>query len=67
MPIDYHIIESKKLVLANGSGQVTDADVLRCLEQLAADKRYAAPMKKFVDYSGIDGLNISPAEAGEIA
>lgn len=67
MPIDYQIIESKKLVVTKGSGEVTGDDVLRHLDQLAADQRYAAPMKKFVDYRFIDGINISPEEANEIA
>ncbi len=67
MPIEYDIIENKKLVLTIGSGEVTGDDVLGHLDQLAVDQRYAAPMKKLVDYRFIEGINISPEEAREIA
>ena len=50
MPIQYTIIESKKLVYAVGSGVLTLPDLLRHIEELAADPRYKAPMKKIVDY-----------------
>ena len=48
MPIEYDIIEEKRLVLAKGSGVVTAADVIRHLDSLAADDRYTSPMKKLV-------------------
>ena len=67
MPIEYDIIEDKQLVLAKGSGVVTGNDVIRHLEGLAADNRYAAPMKKLVDYSSINNINISSEEADAIA
>ena len=67
MPIEYDIIEDKHLVLAKGSGEVTGIDVIRHLDQLAADDRYAVPMKKIIDYRFIDSINISPEEAVTIA
>jgi hypothetical protein len=50
MPIDYDIIEDKKIVVAKGSGVVTGAEVISHLDSLVADARYAAPMKKIIDY-----------------
>ena len=50
MPIDYDIIEDKKIVVAKGSGVVTGADVISHLDSLATDARYAAPMKKIIYY-----------------
>lgn len=67
MPIDYKIFADLKLVVANGSGRVTGAEVLQHLNQLAGDPQYVPPMKKFVDYRFIDALTISPEEAREIA
>jgi len=67
MPIEYNILEDKQLVLAKGSGVVTGNDVIRHLDTLAADEEYVAPMKKLVDYSSIDSINISIEEAWEIA
>ena len=67
MPIKYEIFENEKLVMAQGVGEVTGRDVLEHLDQLAADSRYVSPMKKFVDYRTIKGINISQAEAQEIA
>jgi hypothetical protein len=67
MPIEYDIIEDQQLVLAKGSGVVTGGDVMRHLDSLATDDKYKAPMKKLVDYSSIDSINISPEEAVTIA
>ena len=67
MPIEYDIIEDKRLVLAKGSGVVTATDVIRHLDSLAADDRYTSPMKKLVDYSSIDTIDVSPEEAVAIA
>ena len=67
MPIEYDIIEDKHLVLAKGSGVVTGIDVIRHLDQLAADDRYTVPMKKIIDYRFIDSIKISPEEAVTIA
>ncbi len=67
MPIEYDIIEDKQLVLAKGSGMITGNDVIIHLDELAADSRYAAPMKKLVDYRLIEDININPEEASGIA
>ena len=67
MPIEYDIIEDKKLVMAKGSGVVTGSDVIAHLDALAADERYTAPMKKVIDYRFIENINISPEEAVSIA
>ncbi len=67
MPIEYDIIKDKQLVIAKGSGVVTGIDVIRHLDQLAADDRYTTPMKKIIDYRFIDSINISPEEAVTIA
>jgi len=67
MPIEYDIIEDKQLVLAKGSGIITGNDVIIHLGELAADNRYAAPMKKLVDYRLIEDININPEEASGIA
>ena len=67
MPIDYDIIEDKKIVVAKGSGVVTGTDVIIHLDSLAADARYAAPMKKIIDYRSIESIDISPEDAVTIA
>lgn len=67
MTIEYEIIEDKKLVLVKGSGVVTGTDVLNHLDALAADTKYAAPMKKLIDYRNIDSIRISSDEAHMIA
>ena len=67
MAIEYEIIEDKRLVLAKGSGVVTGEDVIRHLDNLAADERYIAPMKKLVDYRYIESIKITKEEAGRIA
>ena len=54
-------------MVAKGSGVVTGIDVINHLDSLAADARYAAPMKKIIDYRSIDSINISPEDAVTIA
>ena len=58
MPIDYEIIEDKKLVLAKGIGTIFGNDVIRHLEELSKDDKYIAPMKKLIDYRLVDNLSI---------
>ena len=67
MPIEYDIIEDKRLVLAKGSGVITASDVIEHLDSLAADNRYTAPMKKLIDYRYIENIAITPEEATKIA
>ena len=67
MPIEYDIIEEKKLILAKGHDVVTANDVINHFYSLSADKRYKAPMKKLVDYRTIQSIVISPEEALLIA
>ena len=67
MPIDFDILEDKKIVVAKGSGEVTGEDVLNHLDMLASDARYSAPMKKIIDYRDIVSLDISPEDAVTIA
>ena len=67
MPIEYDIIDDKRLVLAKGSGVISSVDIIEHLYRLAADSRYTAPMKKLVDYRFIEDIQISPEEAQEIA
>ena len=67
MPIDYDIIEDKKLVLAKGIGTISGNDVIRHLEELSKDDRYIAPMKKLIDYRLVENINILSGEAWSIA
>jgi len=67
MPIEYHILKEKKLVIAKGSGVVTGTDIFEHLNSLAEDDRYSAPMKKLVDYRFIDSIEVTPNEASVIA
>jgi len=67
MAIDYTIIPEKKLILARGKGTVKGKDVLKHLEELAADENYISPMKKLVDYRNIDNILISSEEAIAVA
>ena len=67
MPIQYDIIESKKIIMAVGSGIVTAQEIICHLDELAEDKRYKSPMKKLVDYRTIEDIKISQEEAKEIA
>ena len=67
MPIDYEIIEDKKLVLAKGVGTISGKDVIGHLEDLSKDDRYIAPMKKLIDYRLVDGITILSDEASTIA
>jgi len=53
--------------MAKGSGIVTGRDVIMHLNDLAADDRYSAPMKKLVDYRTIESIIISSDEAVTIA
>ena len=67
MPIDYEIIEDKKLVLAKGIGTISGNDVIRHLEELSKDDKYIAPMKKLIDYRLVDKLSILYGQAMKIA
>jgi hypothetical protein len=67
MPIEYDIIEDKKLVLAKGSGVITAIDAITHLDRLAADNRYTSPMKKLVDYRLVEDIKITSEEAKGIA
>jgi hypothetical protein len=67
MPIEYDIIEDKKLVLVKGSGVITAIDVIEHLDRLVADNRYTSPMKKLVDYRLVEDIKITPEEAKGIA
>jgi hypothetical protein len=67
MPIDYEIIEDKKLVLATGIGTISGNDVIRHLEELNKDDKYIAPMKKLIDYRLVDKLSILYGQAMKIA
>jgi len=67
MAIEYKIVADKKLILARGVATVKGSDVLKHLEELAADKNYVSPMKKLVDYRNIDNILISSEEAIAIA
>ena len=67
MPIEYTIINRKKLVFAKGSGIITGSEVLTHLDKLSKDKQYIAPMKKLVDYRFIESIDITQEEAWEIA
>jgi hypothetical protein len=67
MPIEYEIVESKKLVIAKGTGVITCNDVLRHLDDLSNDNTYIAPMKKLVDYRDISDIQLSSEEARTIA
>ncbi|MBE0564862.1 MAG: hypothetical protein IH621_02820 [Krumholzibacteria bacterium] len=50
MPIRYTIDEQARFVHAVSEGRVTVQDLLAHWDELAADPRYRAPMKKLVDY-----------------
>ena len=67
MPIDYEIIEDKKLVLAKGIVAIYGNDVIRHLEELSKDDKYIAPMKKLIDYRLVDNLSILYGQAMKIA
>jgi len=67
LPIDYEIIENKKLVLAKGIGTISGNDVIRRLEELSKDDKYIAPMKKLIDYRLVDKLSILYGQAMTIA
>ena len=67
MPIEYDIVENKKLVVVKGSGVISANDVISHLEDLSMDNRYTAPMKKLIDYRSIDRKNIIAEEANVIA
>jgi hypothetical protein len=67
MPIEYDIIEDKKLALVKGSGVITAIDVIEHLDRLVADNRYTSPMKKLVDYRLVEDIKITPEEAKGIA
>ena len=67
MPIEYKIIENKKLILAKGSGEITGADVIKHIDELTSDNRYISPMKKIVDYRFVESINISQDESVTIA
>ena len=66
MPIDYDIEEEQKLVIARGSGIVVANEILKHMDELAADERYVAPMKKLVDYSLVEHLRLSEEDAWQI-
>jgi hypothetical protein len=67
MPIDYEIIEDKKLFLAKGIGTISGNDVIRHLEELSEDDKYVAPMKKLIDYRLVEKLSILYGQAMKIA
>ena len=67
MPIEYDIIERKKLVVARGSGVISGEEVITHLEAVSQDPRYVAPMKKLVDYRAVESMTITSEEAWVIA
>ncbi len=50
MPIRYRILKEHRLVHAVSAGKVTVDDLVRHMDELAADPDYVRPMKKLVDY-----------------
>jgi hypothetical protein len=67
VPIRYKIIEAKRLVVALPTGSVTLDDLMKHLDELARDPRYASPMKKLIDYRNTPMVALTPDEARVLA
>jgi len=50
MPLEYKIIESKKLLYVKGVGAVSFSELMNHVDELSQDPKYKASMKKLVDY-----------------
>ena len=61
MPISYRIDPSRKLVLTQASGVLTDADILTLKASLKADARFSAGMSELSDIRQIGRLDVTAA------
>ena len=62
MPLEYKIIESKKLLYVKGTGTVAFSELMNHIDELRQDPKYKAPMRKLVDYRQIKKLDLSMSE-----
>jgi hypothetical protein len=62
MPLEYKIIESKKLLYVKGVGAVSFSELMNHVDELSQDPKYKAPMKKLVDYRQVKKLDLSMDE-----
>jgi len=67
MPVDYKIIESRKLVYARLIGTVDASDLEQHFKDLSQDDRYISPMKKLVDCRSCDDYRLSTADEQKLA
>ena len=67
MPIHYRVDTSRRLVMAEGLGKIGPNDIIEHLKMLANDPDYQSPMKKLVDYRQIEDIQISAADALQVA
>ena len=59
MPLEYKIIESKKLLYVKGVGAVSFSELMNHVDELSQDPKYKASMKKLVDYRQVKKMDLS--------
>ena len=67
MPVDYKIIESRKLVYARLIGTVDASALAQHFKDLSQDDRYISPMKKLVDCRSCDDYRLSTEDEKKLA
>jgi hypothetical protein len=61
MPMTYTIDASQQLVRALGSGVLTDDDVMKHRQALAADPAFTAQMREISDIRSVKDFQVTPA------
>lgn len=67
MPLEYKIIEEKKLVHVTGWGIITFSELLSHINELGKDPGYKKPMKKLIDYRQVSNVELSMTESESFA
>lgn len=62
MPLEYKIINEKKLVHVTGWGIITFSELMSHMDELHSDPLYQKPMKKLIDYRQVDDIQLSMDE-----
>jgi hypothetical protein len=60
MPLTYRIVSEERLVLTEGSGVLTDADVLAHKERLLSDPAFQPGMRELSDIRAIERIAVTP-------
>lgn len=67
MPLDHHILPDQALVLVEGTGVLSDADVLGAQEQIRADRDRQHHYSELVDLQRVTSIEVSSDTIRQLA